>query len=76
MRSWNNPLRHDFCHERIVRNIACPDTAGKGIGQLDPKEISSLFNLQNKGAVAEMVANNERLKKHYSVVNIGQGKPV
>jgi hypothetical protein len=50
--------------------------AERWVGLLHPQEIGSLFNLQNKGAITEMVAGIKKLNKHFSVANVGWGNLV
>ena len=46
------------------------------VSEINPKEVSALFGLQDKSSVAQMIAGIKGLNKHCSVVNTGQGDPV
>jgi len=46
------------------------------VSEINPKEVSALFGVQDKSVIAEMVSGIKGLKKHCSVVNVGDGHPV
>jgi len=46
------------------------------VSEINPKEVSALFGIQDKSVIAEMVSGIKGLKKHCSVVNVGDGRPV
>ena len=46
------------------------------VSEINPKEVSALFGLQDRGAISQMISGIKGLHKHCSVANIGNGDPV